>query len=138
MDYKKTVKKYIYERDGRKCRFCDKDLLFRQISLDHYVPKSKNGPDDIFNIVLSCKKCNKYKMDKILPDYDETIIENFKQAVIDKKILESSEHLKYQELSEMIKSVDRVESIGEITIFQGKNHRFYVKDNNIFKIIHLG
>jgi len=81
MRRKRIDKKYIYERDKGICTFCGRELLLRQISLDHYLPKSKGGPDDIFNLVLSCKKCNEYKKSRIPPDYKDKIIELFKKVL---------------------------------------------------------
>lgn len=136
MDYKKTLKKYIYERDGKRCSFCEKELLFRQISLDHYLPKSHNGPNDVFNIVLSCKKCNKHKKNSIPNDYETIMIRNLKQGIIDKKI--SASGIKYKDLIDKTKDIERIESINEFVVFQSKKYRFYNKKNHIDKIIELG
>jgi len=139
VDHKKTLKKYIYERDNRKCYFCNKDLLFHQISLDHYLPKSEKGPDDLFNIVLSCKKCNKYKKNKIPVDYEEVWLSNFKQAIMDKRITSSVTKLKHKELEDFSKMLDKIESIQEDwTVLQGKKYRVYVKNNKVYKVINLG
>ncbi len=138
MHYKKTIKKYIYERDGRKCHFCRKELSFRQISLDHYLPRSMNGPDDIYNMVLCCKKCNKYKKNRIPSDYESVMIENFIQGVKDKKITAPGLRIKIKELSEVTASTNRVEAIGEDVVFQSGKHRFYVNKGHIRKIINIG
>jgi hypothetical protein len=53
----------VAERAGYKCEYCGLDLLaslrnYRQWQLDHIVPQSAGGTDDIENIVLACKYCN--------------------------------------------------------------------------------
>lgn len=136
MDYKKTLKKYVYERDGRKCFYCGKDLTFRQVSLDHYLPKSRNGPDDVFNIVLSCRKCNKFKKNTVPPDYESIMICNLKTAAKDKKIkLSGINKMKKEKLIEAFNEIDRIENIGEYTVFQSRTNRFYIKNNILYKII---
>lgn len=138
MDHKKTLKKYIYERDGRRCFFCGKDLLFRQVSLDHYLPKSHHGPDDVFNIVLSCKKCNRIKKNRVPEDFENIMIENLKTAVMDRKIKLSGIKIKNDELMKEVEEVNKIEDMSEYTVFQGKVNRFYVKNDTLYKFIKLG
>lgn len=138
MKKKKTLKKYIYERDNQRCHFCNKELKFKQISLDHYLPKSENGVDDIFNIVLSCKKCNKEKKNRIPEDYESILIKHFKQGVKDKKITASALKIKYDELLTMVSFVYRIEYIGKSIVLQGGKYRFYVKNNHIYQIVKFG
>lgn len=133
---KKVLKTYIYERDEKKCYFCEKPLAFHQISLDHYLPKSKGGTDDVFNIVLSCKKCNKYKKSTVPKDYKDVILALFKQAVKDRKITVS--RLKLQEIEGYIEEVHKIEEILDCVVFQSDNKRFYVKNNKITKLVAIG
>lgn len=57
----------LSERDGHRCRYCDRDLLtsvdnFRQWSIDHIVPVSRGGdPKDRKNLALACWTCNIFK-----------------------------------------------------------------------------
>ena len=74
-----SEKTYIYERDGRKCFYCKKDLKYRQVTLDHYLPKSKGGKEEIYNLVLCCRKCNKLKGNRIPKDYKKMILKLFKR-----------------------------------------------------------
>lgn len=138
MKKKKSLKKYVYERDHRRCHFCNKELQFKQISLDHYLPKSKNGSNDIFNIVLSCKKCNKEKKNRVPTGYENILMRNFVQGVKDKKITASGLRIKYNTLCTMVSSIYRIEYIGKNTVFQGGKYRFYVKNNHIYRIVNLG
>jgi CRISPR/Cas system Type II protein with McrA/HNH and RuvC-like nuclease domain len=138
MDYKKTMKKYIYERDDRKCRFCQRELLFRKISLDHYLPKSKKGPDDLYNLVLCCKKCNKLKKNRTPSDYESVMIENFIKGIKDRKITAPGLGIKNKMLLEMAEAIERIEDIGEDVVFQSSKHRFYVKKGHIKKIVNIG
>jgi len=138
MKPKKSIKSYIYERDGRKCRFCAKCLRFHQASLDHYLPRSKGGTNDIFNLILSCKKCNKLKKSSIPSDFEQVMIDLFKIGVRDGMIRTSLPQFSNKEIQSIVENVDRLEAINSHVIFQRKNYRLYVKENRIVKVIHLG
>lgn len=135
MKRKKKEKQYIYIRDRAMCRFCNKKLLFKQISLDHYFPRSKGGPDDSFNLVLSCKKCNKEKKSYVPKNYKEVMVELFKKAVEDDKIIAAGIKIKQKELKEIASRVYKIEDMGEYTVFQSDSNRFYGKNNKIYKVV---
>lgn len=137
MAVKKSHKMYIYKRDGGKCYYCGKELSVRQISLDHYLPRSSSGTDDIFNIVLSCKKCNREKTDSVPNNYQEVLIKLFKKAVVDRKVTFPCAKLKHDELVAMVRGINRLESINKFIVFQSADARFYVKSNQIAKVVRL-
>lgn len=43
------------------CPYCNKKLKPKDLSVDHIIPKSRGGSDDIRNLRLVCKKCNLLK-----------------------------------------------------------------------------
>ena len=55
------TKKNIYIRDGFKCVYCGTP---NKLTLDHVIPKSKQGKNDWYNLVTCCDTCNKKKGDK--------------------------------------------------------------------------
>ncbi len=134
MEKKKTQKSYVYERDGRACIYCGKHLKYRQMSLDHYYPKSMGGPDDLFNMALSCRSCNKFKQSIVPGDWQERAICKLKQAVHDEKILTAGIKLKRRKLKELVDGVDKMERIGKVSVFLSKSHSFHVRNNVIIKM----
>ena len=130
----KKTKKYIYIRDEGKCFHCGKKLEINQVNIDHYQPKSKGGPNDYYNLVLSCKKCNKYKGITIPKDYRKVQSELFKKAVEDRKITSSISRLKYNQLVEMVETINNIKMINNQIVFVSKDNIFFVKNNNIYKI----
>lgn len=128
-------KLYIYNRDNKECYFCKRPLEFNQTTLDHYLPKSKKGTMDVFNLVISCKKCNKLKGNKIPEDYKDKILEMFLLAVKDNKIRGCNLKMPQKELKEDLLKVNKFEDITENFIFQSNEKRFYVKDNRVFKFV---
>ncbi|MCX6236987.1 MAG: HNH endonuclease [Bacteroidia bacterium] len=62
------VKHAVYFRDRGKCCLCKKDLsgtlsLSNEKEYDHIVPLSLGGSNDVTNIQLLCKECNRNKGD---------------------------------------------------------------------------
>lgn len=43
------------------------------MTLDHFIPKAKGGPDTIENLVVACSPCNNIKQDKIVVDFDPRV-----------------------------------------------------------------
>lgn len=55
--------KSVAERAGRKCEYClARESVFNfSHEVDHFIPISEGGADDLDNLVLACKSCNSYK-----------------------------------------------------------------------------
>ena len=54
----------LFARDQMTCLYCGKEFMARDLSRDHVVPKSHNGPDCWENCVTSCRRCNHHKADR--------------------------------------------------------------------------
>lgn len=48
----------IFARDNNRCQYCGKRFPTSELSLDHVVPRSREGETSWENIVCSCVKCN--------------------------------------------------------------------------------
>lgn len=51
----------IGARDGWNCHYCGIELNIETATIDHFIPKSKCGSNELRNLVLSCKSCNQEK-----------------------------------------------------------------------------
>jgi 5-methylcytosine-specific restriction endonuclease McrA len=62
-----ATRKLVFERANRYCEYCKcpSDFSTEPFSIEHIIPKSKNGTDDFDNLALACIGCNVYKSDKI-------------------------------------------------------------------------
>lgn len=47
--------RFILERDEYKCAYCESEV---NLQLDHLIPRSKGGKDEVTNLVISCRSCN--------------------------------------------------------------------------------
>ena len=72
-EYRSGIKlSHIIERDGCKCHWCKVATTRNdhnsddQAEIDHVMPISKGGGHVMENIVVSCRKCNNKKADRIL------------------------------------------------------------------------
>lgn len=54
------------DRDHKisKCPYCKRDLKISDATLDHFVPISRNGDNNLANIIHCCGSCNSSKHDK--------------------------------------------------------------------------
>ncbi|HEX6981544.1 MAG TPA: HNH endonuclease [Balneolaceae bacterium] len=58
-------KRLIYSRDNKKCQFCDQQQTIR---IDHVIPLSFGGCNDVWNLQLLCKRCNQKKLNYLHPE----------------------------------------------------------------------
>lgn len=61
--FKKVIltKENIFKRDNFTCAYCGR---FRDLTVDHILPKSKGGKDTWDNLISACLKCNYKKGDR--------------------------------------------------------------------------
>ncbi len=62
----KEVREAVWNMTGGKCSYCDCDLEPNgaggvSFAVDHVVPKSAGGPDNLANYVPACSSCNSAK-----------------------------------------------------------------------------
>ena len=53
-----STRKRIFERDAYRCRYCGSHM---NLTIDHVLPISQNGPGSDDNLVTCCKTCNSRK-----------------------------------------------------------------------------
>ncbi len=138
MKLKWIDKHYLYLRDHQKCYFCGKSMPYNKVSIDHYLPKSMGGTDEVFNLVTSCKSCNGSKKNIIPGDVEKKHLEWFIQGVLARKILKVSLlRIDSQRLDEMVKKLIKSYASGSYTLFETSKERIYVKENKIYKITEI-
>ena len=48
----------VFSRDGNRCQYCGHSFPTSELSLDHVVPRSRNGKTCWDNMVCACVACN--------------------------------------------------------------------------------
>jgi hypothetical protein len=54
----------VLARDDFRCQYCDRQLTYRESTIDHIMPRSRGGLNHWNNCVASCKTCNRRKGDR--------------------------------------------------------------------------
>lgn len=55
----------LFKRDNYTCQYCGKSGN-KDLTIDHVVPRVRNGTSDFENCVTACKDCNRKKADRAL------------------------------------------------------------------------
>ncbi|MCK9575347.1 MAG: HNH endonuclease [Clostridia bacterium] len=67
----------VFKRDGFKCMYCGKASPEVVLEVDHIIPYSKGGCDDLDNMITACRECNNGKSDiDIIPVSDSDQLVN--------------------------------------------------------------
>jgi hypothetical protein len=61
-----SVRFEVLRRDGFTCRYCGRKAPMVRLQVDHVVPWSLGGSDDLSNLVAACSECNVGKSAKTL------------------------------------------------------------------------
>lgn len=106
----------LFARDRYMCAYCGNVFPIKQLTRDHVLPKSKNGPDVWTNVVTCCKPCNQWKDDmtpeqagmKLIyvpyaPSYHETMILKNKRILVDQMAFLLKGVSKKSRLHDMVK-----------------------------------
>ncbi|MBV6626074.1 MAG: HNH endonuclease [Rivularia sp. (in: Bacteria)] len=56
-----SIRVCVLHRDKKKCVFCGRNSKQIQLEVDHIVPFSKGGSNDLSNLQTLCIDCNRGK-----------------------------------------------------------------------------
>jgi 5-methylcytosine-specific restriction protein A len=59
------VRTYVFQRDKYQCQSCGQTSQETNLSIDHIIPLSRGGKNDISNLQTLCLTCNQRKTNKI-------------------------------------------------------------------------
>ncbi len=61
----KQKRRQVYEKYDGHCAYCGKEIEYKDMQVDHVLPKRLNAPDGITNgmqnLKPACRRCNHYK-----------------------------------------------------------------------------
>ena len=55
------ARRQLYEKQLGRCKGCRNHYLFKDMTLDHIVPRARGGANDLANLQLLCHHCNASK-----------------------------------------------------------------------------
>lgn len=59
------MRRHWVKKQKSKCAICKKKINFRTATLDHIIPLSKGGLNEVINTQATCSYCNKQKSDRL-------------------------------------------------------------------------
>ena len=62
----------LYKEQEQKCKECQLQFDFRDLEMDHIMPRSRGGADDLENFQLLCRSCNRSKGNRTQEEWDES------------------------------------------------------------------
>ena len=57
----KSQREAVYERYHGHCAYCGKPIRYKDMQVDHIIPRRKGGRDEMSNYNPACRRCNHYK-----------------------------------------------------------------------------
>ena len=69
----------VFKRDSFTCQYCGTQAPDAILEVDHIIPVSKGGTNDVLNLITACKECNRGKSNNVLSD-DTVVNKMRKQA----------------------------------------------------------
>lgn len=66
---RRAIKNKLWDTEGDICYLCQQSMTYRQATIDHVIPLSKGGADDISNYKLTHPRCNLEKGNMLLEVY---------------------------------------------------------------------
>ena len=76
-NYSDEERKIIYNKSGGRCELCGQQILLQNMTLDHIIPLSMGGKDDMENLQAACFACNQFKSNILPDDFMDRIIKIF-------------------------------------------------------------
>ena len=68
-----TKRAQVYAKYDGCCAYCGRRITFRELDIDHFVPKSKGGGNELQNLFPSCQRCNRMKADLTIEEFRKEI-----------------------------------------------------------------
>ena len=106
----KNIRFEVFKRDSFKCQYCGRSAPDVILEVDHVVPVSEGGDNDLLNLVTSCRDCNRGKSNKKLTD--TTAIDRQKKQLDDLNEIREQTQMLIQWKQELLTiSEEQIDSI---------------------------
>lgn len=101
--YQKELKSFIFNRSNGKCVYCGA----KATEVDHVISRSNGGTNSVYNLVASCKSCNKKKSNLSLKDFGKLVGKDFshlkpKKLPKDAAIVQSARNYMVKEITKLV------------------------------------
>lgn len=107
----KMIRFEVFKRDYFTCQYCSRKSPEVLLEIDHIVPVSENGTNEIDNLLTACFDCNRGKSNKSLNSISPSLEE--KVFMMREKKIQYDQFIKLQEslLNQNENLIDMVEKV---------------------------
>lgn len=99
--YSQTTRKMLYNNACGCCQLCGRKILYSDASLDHIIPLSLGGIDDVSNLQIACVPCNRLKSN-VLP---ETFVDKITSIFMFQMEKKCSSRIKWKIVHRMLENL---------------------------------
>ena len=101
--YQKKLRDFIFSRSNGKCSYCGA----KATEIDHIIPRSNGGSNSTYNLIASCRACNKKKSNLSLKEFGKLVGKDFskiepKALPKDAAIVQSARNYMVREISKFV------------------------------------
>lgn len=80
---KANTKSAVWSKTNGICFYCGTGVEpFENFTVDHFIPRSRGGSDELSNLVPACRSCNCSKHDLLLEEWRNRTIAKFTGTVL--------------------------------------------------------
>lgn len=119
----KSLRYEILKRDSFTCQYCGRMAPDVILEVDHIIPVAEGGENEIFNLITSCRDCNRGKGATRLDD--QTMINKQKQALKDQNEMR-------EQIEMMIKWKEELREMTEWQVKALSEHWSYLTDDEYY------
>jgi len=111
----KKIRFEVFKRDSFTCQYCGKSAPDVVLEVDHINPVANGGDNDMFNLITSCKDCNRGKGKRTLSNNDELKIQKAKLDELNEKRVQMEMMVQWKKELQLFKE-EQINLIEELII----------------------
>ena len=101
--YQNKLRSFVFNRSNNKCVYCGA----KATEIDHVIPRSSGGTNSIYNLVASCRACNKKKSNLTLKAFGKLMNKDYSHLVPkklpkDAAIVQSARNYMTKEITKLV------------------------------------
>lgn len=136
-DLRPSLRFDVFKRDNFTCRYCGRRTPEAILQVDHVIPRSAGGPDELYNLVTSCAQCNLGKGARLLRDLPEDLDIADRAAALaeqERQILE----LRYWEQQRKDREDAELDQLEQLWPFEGHGRTHWARSSVLQFLRKLG
>ena len=126
----KKLRFEVYKRDKFTCQYCGRKAPDVVLNIDHIMPVSKGGTNDILNLITTCFECNNGKSNILLNE----------ESILNKQRLQLEQLQERREQIEMMfewkKSLEHLDDFTNNLLVEYVESKIYPHKLNLINYIH--